>query len=108
MQLETSIRLVPKPNAAGTLLLEGYRLPLQLMEDGTDHDTPEIHKAHHRRFVDWALYRTYSVPDTELQSAERADAALARFTRYFGERPDANLRRITREDVTHHNVSHLI
>lgn len=108
VQLETSIRLVPKPSAAGTLLLEGYRLPLVPMEDGTDHDSPEIHAAHHRYLVEWALYRAYSVPDTELQDVERAAAALERFTRYFGERPDANLRRITREDVTHYNVSHLI
>lgn len=108
VQLETSIRLVPEPDANGTLLLEGYRLPLVPMEDGTAKDTPEIHQAHHRYLVEWALYRAYSVPDTEVQDTERAASALERFTRYFGERPDANLRRITREDVTHHNVSHLI
>lgn len=105
VQLETTIRLVPEPDANGTLLLEGYRLPLNPMDD---EDSPEIHKAHHRYLVEWALYRTYSVPDTELQDTARADAALTRFTRYFGERPDANLRRTTREDVEHHNVSYLI
>lgn len=105
VQLETTIRLVPEPDAAGTLLLEGYRLPLEPMDD---EDSPEIHKAHHRYLVDWALYRTYSVPDSELQDTARAEAALERFTRYFGERPDANLRRITREDVEHSNVSYLI
>lgn len=106
VQNETSIRLVPKPNAAGTLLLEGFRLPLVPMTD-PDHE-PEIHKAHHRYLVDWVLYRTWSVPDTELAAADKATAALARFTAYFGPRPDANLRRITREDVEHHNFVHLV
>lgn len=104
VQSETSIRLVPKPDADGTLLLEGYRLPLASMEDGA----PEIHRAHHPYLVDWVLYRVYSIPDSELQDATKASAALGRFTRYFGERPDANLRRITREDVEHHNVAHLV
>lgn len=106
VQYETSIRLVPEPDAAGTLLLEGYRLPLTPMTDG-EHE-PEIHKAHHRYLVDWALYRTWGVPDSELQADDKATAALARFTAYFGPRPDANLRRITREDVEHHNVAHLV
>lgn len=106
VQGETSIRLVPKPNANGTLLLEGYRLPLAPMTDG-EH-LPEIHKAHHRHLVDWALYRTWSVPDSELQAEDKAAAALARFTAYFGNRPDADLRRMTREDVEHHNVAHLV
>lgn len=106
VQQETSIRLVPKPDADGTFLLEGYRLPLAPMVD--TEDEPEIHVAHHRYLVDWPLYRAFSVPDSEMLDAGKADAALARFTRYFGERPDANLRRTTREDVEHHNVAHLI
>lgn len=106
VQLETSIRLVPKPDADGTLLLEGYRLPLTPMADGADE--PEIHKAHHRHLVDWPLYRAHSAPDSELIDAKKAEAALDSFTRYFGPRPDANLRRMTREDVEHHNVAYLV
>jgi hypothetical protein len=48
------------------------------------------------------------VPDSELQAEDKAAAALARFTAYFGNRPDADLRRMTREDVEHHNVAHLV
>lgn len=106
VQLETTIRLVPKPDAAGTLLLEGYRLPLVPMADGED--KPEIHGAHHRHLVEWCLHRAFSVPDSELLDTNKAAEALQRFTAYFGPRPDANLRRMTREDVDHHNVAHLI
>lgn len=62
-------------------------------------DAPEIHAAHHPHLVDWVLHQVFSTPDSEYFDPERADAAEARFTRYFGPMPDADLRRITREDV---------
>lgn len=102
IQGDTSLRLVPTPDAAGELLLEGYRLPLaSLAAAGTN--TPEIHPAHHRQLIQWALYRGYSMPDTDAMDLERAALAERAFTTYFGARPDADLRRLTREDFEHHN-----
>ncbi len=102
IQSDTSIRLVPTPRLGATLKLEGYRLPVRgLTADKTS--KPEINQAHHRHLVNWALHRAFSVPDSETLDLGRADAALAAFTAYFGERPDSDLRRITRQDVEHHN-----
>lgn len=113
IQGETSIRLVPTPDAAGTVLLEGYRLPVSPepeVDPAPDDETEglgattfEIHQAHHRNLLDWALYRAYSVPDAETLDLGRAVDAERAFTAYFGRRPDADLRRQTREDVDHHN-----
>lgn len=102
IQGDTSIRLVPLPDAAGTLLLEGYRLPLKSLANG---GSPEIHAAHHRHLVNWVLHRAFSQPDAEMLDKDKAGEALHAFTRYFGERPDSDLRRVTREDGPHHNVA---
>jgi hypothetical protein len=102
IQSDNSIRLVPTPRLGGTLKLEGYRLPVRgLTADKSS--KPEINPAHHRHLVNWALHRAFSVPDSETLDLGRADAALAAFTAYFGDRPDSDLRRITRQDVEHHN-----
>ena len=100
VQNDNGLRLVPRPIEAGMLLLEGYRLPLEpmLLAD-SDTATPEINGAHHRHLVQWALHRGFSAPDTESFDPHRAAIAEAAFTQYFGHRPDADLRRITREDV---------
>lgn len=99
VQGERSIRLVPPPARSGRLLLEGYRLPLRLMSNPTD--VPEIHTFSHDKLVLWALYRAFSQPDADGFDAQRAAAAERDFTAYFGRRPDADLRRQTREDVPH-------
>ena len=102
IQSDTSIRLVPTPRLGATLKLEGYRLPLRgLTADKSS--KPEINPAHHRHLVHWALYRAFSIPDSETLDLGRADAALAAFTAYFGENPDSDLRRATRHDVVQHN-----
>jgi len=102
IQGDIDIRLVPTPDAPAILRLECYRLPLRgLSADKAS--KPEIHQAHHRHLVNWALYRAYSVPDAETLDLGRAGDALAAFTDYFGERPDSDLRPITRHDVEHHN-----
>lgn len=96
-----SLRIVPTPTVNGTLFIEGYRTPLASMEN--DADTPEIADAHHRHLVQWALFRGFSVPDKEVFDPDRAARAEAEFSRYFGLRPDADLRSDTRMDVSHHN-----
>lgn len=99
IQGDASVRLVPRPDADGTLLLEGYRIPKAPMEDPAD--VPEISAIHHKHLVEWSLFSHFSIQDSELYDPARAAIAEAAFTRYFGPRPDADLRRITREDVPH-------
>ena len=105
IQDDTSLTLVDRPSAAGTLYLEGYRLPLKPLTNDTD--KPEINQAHHRHLVHWALHRAFSKPDSETIDPARAATAEAAFTRYFGLMPDSDLRRRTREDVPHVNQGFL-
>lgn len=99
IQGDTSVRLVPKPDRDGVLLLEGYRTPRAPMVDPDD--SPEINGLHHPYLVEWSQFRHFSILDSEMYDPARAAAFKAAFTAYFGERPDADLRRITREDVPH-------
>ena len=101
IQDDTRITLVPRPEVAGTLHVEGYRVPLKALENDTD--KPELHEAHHRHLVHWALHRAFSKPDSETIDPQRAATAEAAFTRYFGPRPDADLRRSTRHDEVQTN-----
>lgn len=101
VQDDTRITLVPRPEVAGTLHIEGYRVPLKALENDTD--KPEIHEAHHRHLVHWALHRAFTKPDSETIDPTRAATAEAAFTRYFGPSPDADLRRSTRHDEVQTN-----
>lgn len=85
------VRLAYSPSGAGTLKLEGYRAPLERMVVETDE--PEVSVAHHAALVHWMLWRAYNKPDPEVRDPGRAQAALAEFTRIFGPRPDADLKR---------------
>ncbi|MHB0825093.1 phage adaptor protein [Stutzerimonas nitrititolerans] len=102
IQGETSLRLVPRPDAPGTVLLEGYRLP----NSPAGATSFEIHEAQHRNLLDWALFRAFSVPDAETLDLGRAAEAERAFTAYFGVRPGSDLRRQTREDVPQANVGY--
>lgn len=99
IQSDRSVRLAPAPKGDGTLIIEAYRLPISQMESLDDE--PEINQAHHRHLVSWALHRAFSVPDAEMFDPSRSEQSEREFTRYFGERPDSDLRRITREDAAH-------
>ena len=99
IQGDTALRLVPMPARTGTVFLEGYRTPKVPMANLTD--TPEINGAHHVHLVQWSLHLAFSILDSELFDRARSDIAAAEFTRYFGLRPDSDLRRITREDAPH-------
>ena len=101
IQDDTRLTLVDRPSTAGTLHLEGYRLPLKPLVNDTD--KPEIHQGHHRHLVHWALHRAFSKPDSETIDPQRAAAAEAAFARYFGPSPDADLRRSTRHDEVQTN-----
>lgn len=103
VQDDTSLRIVPSPDGFGTIKLEGYRAPLEpLLLADKDTARPEIHEAHHANLIQWVLHRVFSIPDMEMFDPNRAAIAGEAFTRYFGIRPDADMRRLTREDVPHH------
>ncbi|MDP1774265.1 MAG: hypothetical protein Q8L15_18510 [Methylobacter sp.] len=88
---DTSIELVPKPNAAFTLNIEVYRLPVTVLTNITD--VPEINKAYHCALVDYALYRAFSMPDNELYDLNKAKHFEEKFIRVFGHRSRATTRR---------------
>ena len=103
IQDDTTLRVVGAIQAGDVLHLECYRLPLKQLAN--DMDKPEIHAAHHVHLIQWALHKAFSVPDADGFDAARSAAAEAEFTAYFGPMPDSDMRRTTREDVVHHNVS---
>lgn len=99
IQHDTNIRLVPAPNVAGVITIEGYRTPIVPMV--LDTDRPEINIIHHEHLIQWALHKGFGIPDSEVFDMNRSALAEQEFTDYFGARPDSDLRRITRHDVPH-------
>lgn len=99
IQDDTGIRLVPAPREAGVLHIEGYRIPIAPMV--LDTDRPEINIIHHEYLIQWALHKGFGIPDSEVFDMNRSALAEQEFTDYFGQRPDSDLRRITRQDVPH-------
>ena len=99
VQDDTGIRLVPAPREAGVLHIEGYRIPIAPMV--LDTDRPEINIIHHEYLIQWALHKGFGIPDSEVFDMNRSALAEQEFTDYFGQRPDSDLRRITRQDVPH-------
>lgn len=99
VQYDTGLRLLPVPDTDGEIWGQGYRFARHDLAN--DDDVPEIHAAHHRYLVEWALHQAFGVPDAEVFDAARSALALQRFTEYFGLPVDSDLRRITREDVPH-------
>ena len=102
VQDRQALEVVPPPIAAGAVLIEGYRLPEPMVADDEE---PGIPLAHHIHLVQWALHVGYSLPDAETFNPGKSQAAEAEFTRYFGARPDADLRADTRNDETHRIVA---
>ncbi len=102
IQDDTSIRVVGAVTAGDKLAIECYRTPLKMLANDTD--KPEIHEAHHEYLIQWALHKAFSVVDADTFDPQRSDRSEAAFTNYFGRMPDSDLRRMTREDVPHHNA----
>ncbi|MFG5779871.1 hypothetical protein ACFIQF_22655 [Comamonas sp. J-3] len=110
VQTDTGLRLVGAVETGERLAIEAYRLPLVPMTAPADPadpnavwPSPEIHDAHHEHLIQWALHKAFSIPDSELIDPQRSVLAEKAFADYFGSMPDSNMRRITREDVVHHN-----
>jgi len=102
IQDDTSIRVVGVITTGDKLVIECYRTPLKMLANDTD--KPEIHEAHHEYLIQWALHKAFSVVDADTFDPQRSDRSEAAFTNYFGRMPDSDLRRMTREDVPHHNA----
>ena len=102
IQDDTSIRVSGAITAGDKLVIECYRTPLKMLANDTD--KPEIHEAHHEYLIQWALHKAFSVVDADTFDPQRSDRSEAAFTNYFGRMPDSDLRRMTREDVPHHNA----
>lgn len=102
IQDDTSIRVVGVITTGDKLVIECYSTPLKMLANDTD--KPEIHEAHHEYLIQWALHKAFSVVDADTFDPQRSDRSEAAFTNYFGRMPDSDLRRMTREDVPHHNV----
>lgn len=103
IQDDTSIRVVGVITTGDKLVIECYRTPLKVLAN--DVDKPEIHEAHHEHLIQWALHKAFSVVDADTFDPQRSDRSEAAFTNYFGRMPDSDLRRMTREDVPHHNAA---
>jgi len=77
-----SIRLVPAPEAAGTLRLTVVRLPLAALNDLEDE--PEIPEHFHRNLRHWIIHRAYLKRDSETFDEKAGLKALAWFVEEFG------------------------
>jgi hypothetical protein len=84
-------RLVPGPSEGGTLLLQVYRLPLDVLADNAA--MPEILPRLHIRLLDWMCFRAYSKQDAETRDDDKAAAHAAAFTASFGPKRDARYNR---------------
>lgn len=87
------------PVGSGTLYLEVIRLPTASISSSSQ---PEIPSIHHEELVSWAVYRAYQIDD---DGADRPRGLwktyLDRFNRYFGLKPNADLKRKTRTNIPH-------
>ena len=94
-------RVAPIPEKAGSLDLEGYRLPIAFDLSQKETSEPEIAEPHHSYLVYWALNLAFSIPDSEVFDPQRAQLAEREFTQYFGLRPDSDLRAETSLNLPH-------
>jgi len=88
-------------DASYTIKLEVNRLPLRCMEK--EYDSPEINRVHHKFLVQWALHRAYEKPDAETLNPSKSRLSEAKFTEYFGERPNAGMRKDENANRPHRN-----
>ncbi len=93
------------PDADYTLYLEFFRVPAARLEN--DSDEPEIAEQHHMALLDWVLFRAYEKPDADTMNPGKSAEGEARFTAYFGQRPNADLRRRQNANRPHRNRLHM-
>lgn len=96
----TTVQIGCKPSTDGLLRIECYRLPITTLADTEEF---EVAAVHHRHLIQWAIHKCYSRPDADAHDPNRAEKALAEFTRVFGIRPDSDLRRGHYANAPAHN-----
>ena len=99
-----SIRLDSTVDAPCTLYIEYLRTPSATLS--SDDDEPEIAAQHHVHLVHWALFCAYSKPDADGANKDKAIQAEAEFTKYFGARKTADLRKRQNRNRPHRNTAH--
>lgn len=82
---------IPTDSYLPIIDLQVIRLPLDDME--LPDDEPELLPQYHLNLTHWALFRAFSTRDSDAGDSDRADRADAQFTRAFGQKIDANVRR---------------
>ena len=101
---QSSLTFSALPDADYEVYIEFFRLPAQDM--GLD-DEPEIPLVHQDGLVDWVLFRAFSVPDADGFDPKRSAMAEEEFTKRFGPRPGADMRRRQQANRPHRNRAHL-
>lgn len=94
---ETKLILDRAPSSEATLTLHAYLLPSAEMISDTDE--PEIRPVYHAQMAEWAISLFYLVQDADMFDQNAADRYADRFTRAFGERPNALTQRNRRSKV---------
>lgn len=102
---DKSLMLSAIPDMDYTLYVEFYRTPANRISSFSSKF--EISEIHHGHLVDWVKHKAYGKPDADTFDPGRSAAAEAEFTRYFGRRPDASLRRKQGANRPHRNGVHL-
>lgn len=102
---DKALQLGSVSDGAYTLFIEFFREPKRALESASD--APEINETHHIHLIDWVLHKAYSKPDAETMNPGKAAESEDRFTRYFGKRPSADLRRRHNASRPHRNRVHL-
>lgn len=101
---DKTLALSAIPDQGYTLYLEFYRLPKRPVTSLTD--APEIHDVHHLYLIEWVLHKAYSKPDADTLNPGAAAKAEGEFTRQFGFRPNADMRRRQNANRPHRNATH--
>lgn len=81
------IRLDPVPDAAGTLSMIVWRMPLDNERIERPSDEPPFAEHLHEDLHDWVEHRCFSLADAETRDLNRAAEAERRFTQRFGPLP---------------------
>lgn len=92
-------------DAEYTLYVEGFRTPKNPLS--SESDEPEIAEDHHSKLVDWVFFRAYSKPDVDTLNPGKSADGEDRFTKHFGKRLNADLRRRQNASRPHRNRCHL-
>ena len=75
------LRAWPMPNAAVTVELQVFRLPLDPITDAGDQEL-EVDEQHHLSLLDWVKYRAYGKEDAETFNRRKSEDYEARFRTY--------------------------